>query len=76
MRRFNILIIMVFLGIAISGCVKERRGLCPCLLQLDFSRLDTSLVTEARVNVAGPEGYVYDESIDALSFPGVWLRWI
>lgn len=70
MRRFNILIITLFLGIAITGCVKERRGLCPCLLQLDFSRLDTSLVTEARVNVAGPEGYVYDESIDALSFAG------
>ena len=68
MKLFNRFMIMAFLGIAVCGCVKERRGLCPCLLLLDFSRLDTSLVAEARINVTGPEGYVYDESIGAYSF--------
>ena len=52
----------------LAGCVKERRGLCPCRLSLDFTRLDTSVVASARVNVLGPGGFVYDESINMNSF--------
>ena len=47
----------------LCGCVKEQRGLCPCRLTLDFTSLDTSVVKSARVNVLGPGGYVYDESV-------------
>ena len=68
MRLSSSLISVVVLGIVLSGCVKERRSLCPCLLYLDFSKLDTSVVSYARVNISGPEGFVYDESLNADCF--------
>lgn len=68
MRQSSFLLSATILGMALTGCVKEHRSLCPCLLQLDFSKLDTSIVSDARVNIVGPDGYVYDESLAAESF--------
>ena len=68
MRRFSFLISVTFLGMALLGCVKERRGSCPCQLQLDFTRLDTSVVEAARVNILGPGGFVYDDSLSSEAF--------
>ena len=68
MRRFSFLLSVTFLGMALMGCVKERRGQCPCLLELDFTRLDTSVVESARVNILGPGGFVFDESVSAEAF--------
>ena len=68
MRQFSSLLFVTFLGMALMGCVKERRGLCPCRLQLDFTRLDTSVVETARVNILGPGGFVYDEQVGADAF--------
>ena len=63
MRQFSNLLLAVVLGMTVIGCVKEHRDMCPCRLSLDFSRLDTSLIKSARVNVVGPGGYVHDESV-------------
>ena len=63
MRPFNYFWLALFLGMILTGCVKERRDHCPCRLSLDLSRLDTSVVKIARVNVLGPGGYLYDESV-------------
>ena len=68
MRRFSFLLSAAFLGMALMGCVKERRGQCPCRLQLDFTRLDTSVLESARVNILGPGGFVFDESLLADAF--------
>lgn len=68
MKPFSSFLFAVFLGMALCGCVKERRGLCPCLLRLDLSRLDTALMHYARVNIVGPEGFVYDGLLDAEFF--------
>lgn len=68
MRRYSSFLFTVFLGIALCGCVKERRVLCPCLLRLDLTRLDTAVVTSARINILGPGGFVYDNSIEAECF--------
>ena len=68
MKRYRNLFFVVFLGMALSGCVKEHRGLCPCRLLLDFSTLDTSVVYSVRVNIVGPGGYVLDEFIGVESF--------
>lgn len=63
MRQSSFLLSVTILGMVLTGCVKERRSLCPCLLHLDFSKLDTSIVSDARVNIVGPGGYIYDESL-------------
>lgn len=63
MRPFKCFWLSVILGMTLIGCVKERRDHCPCRLSLDLSRLDTSVVKIARVNVLGPGGYLYDESV-------------
>ena len=68
MRPFSYFGLALLLGMTLTGCVKERRGLCPCRLSLDLSRLDTSVVEIARVNVLGPGGYMYDESVGMESF--------
>ena len=68
MRPFSSFLLAVFLGMALCGCVKERRGLCPCILKLDLSRLDTALLSYARINIVGPDGFVYDATVDAESF--------
>lgn len=68
MKRFRNLFFGVFLGMALSGCVKEHRGLCPCRLLLDFSSLDTSVVSLARINIVGPDGYVFDDFVGVESF--------
>ena len=68
MRQSSFFLSVAILGMVLTGCVKERRSLCPCLLHLDFSKLDTSVVSDARVNIIGPGGYVYDESLGAEYF--------
>ena len=64
MRQSSFLLSVTILGMVLTGCVKERRSLCPCLLHLDFSKLDTAIVSDARVNIIGPDGFVYDESLE------------
>jgi hypothetical protein len=59
---------MVIFGAVVLGCVKENRVVCPCRLLLDLSQLDTSVVSEARINIVGPSGYMYDGALDAGSF--------
>lgn len=68
MRQFSFFLFVTFLGMALVGCVKERRGLCPCRLHLDFTRIDTTIVQTARVNILGPKGFLYDEYLPAEAF--------
>ena len=68
MRQSSFLLSVTILGMVLTGCVKERRSLCPCLLHLDFSKLDTAIVSDARVNIIGPDGFVYDESLGSEYF--------
>ena len=46
-----------------SGCsVKEDRMMCPCRLMLDFSEVDTSVITSADLVLTGHEDFpLYDE---------------
>lgn len=68
MRLFRSLLCRMLLGAVLVGCVKEHRLICPCRLLLDFSELDTSIVSEARINILGPAGYIYDGVLNASSF--------
>ena len=68
MRQSSFLLSVTIIGMVLIGCVKERRSLCPCLLHLDFSKLDTAIVSDARVNIIGPDGFVYDESLGSEYF--------
>lgn len=68
MKRFKSLFSVVLLGVVLSGCVKERRGFCPCRLLLDLSDLDTSVVSSVRINIVGPDGYVFDTLADSTLF--------
>lgn len=68
MRLYSQLLFAIALGAAFTSCVKERRGECPCRLLLDLSALDTVLSPSARINVIGPDGFMYDELLDAESY--------
>ena len=48
---------MVFFA---AGCsVKEDRDECPCILVMDFSCVDTSLVKSVNVLAESPDGIVF-----------------
>ncbi len=73
MKRFKALFFAVLLGVVLSGCVKERRGFCPCRLLLDLSSLDTSVISSVRINIVGPEGYIFDSYADSTAFQDDFL---
>ena len=39
--------------LVLAGCsVKEDRSMCPCRLNLDFTEVDTSVISAVKVNVS------------------------
>ncbi len=51
-----------------SCSVKEDRSSCPCRLNLDFGRVDTSVVREIELNLATTDGYLFSERIEKREF--------
>ncbi len=52
-----------------AGCsVKEDRSVCPCRLVLDFSEVDTTLLSYADVEITSQDGYLFEERIESDGF--------
>ncbi len=52
-----------------AGCsVKEDRENCPCMLVLDFSEVDTSVVKSADLSLAADDGFVFTGELDTGDF--------
>lgn len=51
------------------GCsVKEDRSTCPCRLELDFSEIDTTLITYADLYVSSEDALILSERLEAEDF--------
>ena len=63
------IILSVLLVMAVTGCsVKEDRRKCPCVMDLDFSGLDTDVIESVNVLVRSADGIVFIDSIPATAF--------
>ncbi len=52
-----------------TGCsVKENREVCPCIMFLDFSGVDTSVVRSAKLVMRSEEGFSLDRMLGAEDF--------
>lgn len=60
----DVLIYLVSLIICVGCSVKERRELCPCRLELDFSEVDTAVICSADLDVSTSDSFVLYDHID------------
>lgn len=70
MKTMSSRVLISFISLIVcAGCsVKENRTLCPCLLSLDFSEVDTAVIWSADIEVAAPDGLVFNDHIDSGDF--------
>jgi len=59
--------------VLMAGCIKEDRSECPCRLVLDFSDVDTTVVTSADLSVTSEDGFGYADAVDRSLFDGYML---
>lgn len=60
----NMILSVALMSAALTGCsVKEDRMDCPCRLMLDFSEVDTSVVTSAAIVMTGTDGFEFSEDL-------------
>ena len=50
--------------LCMSGCIKEDRSECPCVLQLDFSSVDASEIVSVEVVVESSGGFRHATGLD------------
>lgn len=54
--RMSSVLTMVLLSMSVSGCIKEARELCPCLLIVDFSEIDKEESDSLSLGIFSPDG--------------------
>lgn len=60
----NMILSVALMSAALTGCsVKEDRMQCPCRLMLDFSEVDTSVVTSAALVMTGTDGFEFADDL-------------
>lgn len=63
-KKYPIALVMTAGILLCTGCsVKENRSLCPCTLVLDFSEVDTSVISEADLYITDDESFLKEEVI-------------
>lgn len=68
-KRYSILPVMVAGILLWAGCtVKEDRTMCPCILVLDMSEVDTLQVKSADLFVTDDDGFLYEEVLGPEDF--------
>lgn len=70
----RLLICLISLVICAGCSVKEKRSLCPCRLVLDFSEVDTAVISSADVEVAAPDGLVFYDQIDSDDYENYFVN--
>lgn len=56
-----------------TGCsIKEYRESCPCVLKLDISEVDVSVVKVADLFISGPEGYELADTLTCGGYDGIY----
>ena len=60
----NMILYVALMSAALTGCsVKEDRMDCPCHLMLDFSEVDTSVVSSAALVMTGTEDFEFAKDL-------------
>lgn len=68
-------VFFLFMFFLAAGCsVKEDRDECPCILVMDFSCVDTSLVKSVNVLAESPDGIVFFDSLGVEAFEKEYVR--
>ena len=62
------LFLILFMIVGLSGCVKEDRKDCPCSLVLDFSEVDTVVVSSVDLTVLSDSDFAYTEAVEKERF--------
>lgn len=57
-----------------AGCIKEDRSDCPCLLFLDFSDVDTSVVTSVNLLMTSDEGFEFSDEVSSGQFSDYMVK--
>ena len=62
-------LICVFSLIVYAGCsVKEDRTICPCRLELDFTRIDTTMIRSADVEIYTEDSLLFKDHLEVVIF--------
>lgn len=56
--------------ISVAACIKEDRTECPCLLVLDFTDNDTTMIKSADLSVTSADGFGFSDAVDRSVFEG------
>jgi len=68
MKTRNMMTAVLSVIVAVSSCIKEDRSECPCRLVLDFSDIDTDVISAAAVSMTSADGFAYSEDVDRSDF--------
>ncbi len=60
-----LLIVMVSIMVCAGCSVKEDRSLCPCILVLDFSEVDTAVINSSKLIMAADDGFLFTDELEA-----------
>jgi len=64
MKRILSAVLLTALIFALEACsVKEKRCNCPCYLMLDFSKVDSTIITSARVGLHSADSFDYTADV-------------
>ena len=66
--RYLLLLFILSLVLGLSGCVKEDRSACPCRLVLDFTEVDTAVVSSVDMTILSSSGFAFTEVVNNDSF--------
>ncbi len=65
------MLVLLISAIICAGCtVKEDRSSCPCMLVLDFSKVDTAVIRSADVIMAVNDGIILTDSLEPEDLAG------
>ncbi|MDE6871309.1 MAG: hypothetical protein K2J62_04195 [Bacteroidales bacterium] len=64
LQRLSSVLLCILPVMSLVSCsVKEDRETCPCVLVLDFSKVDNGLLTSLNLSVAGPDGILCQDVV-------------
>ena len=74
MINMKIMLSALLVAVAVGCSVKEDRTVCPCVMSLDFSGLDTAVIKSVNVMATRADGMVFSDCVLADAFDDRYER--
>ena len=74
MKNMKMMLSVLIIAAAAGCSVKEDRTICPCVMSLDFSGLDTSVIKKVNVLAMSADGIVFSDCVMADAFDAMYER--